>query len=216
MKIRLKDHYRTLNVSPTATGEEVRKAFRQLALRYHPDRNPESPFAEGHFMEIREAYHVLGDEQRRGRYDEERWLLGMGNRGPAHGKLSAEWVRGAAAKLRRHMERIDTYRMDHEALQHYLLLLLSDAHLSVVEHSPLLPEVVRDALAASARLKLPLLPPVMERLKILAGQDDSLQAVIAAQWRERKDREQREKIFKVSIVIFIFMFTLAALLILAI
>lgn len=216
MKIRLKDYYRTLNVSPNATSVEIRKVFRQLALKYHPDRNPESPFAAGHFIEIKEAYHVLGDEQRRGRYDEERWLLGMNGRRPANGKLSAEWVREEAAKLKRHIEQIDTYRMNHDALQQYVLLLLSDAHLSVVENSRLLPEVVKDTLSAVTRLKMPLLPPVVTRLRTLAGNDDALQAAIQALWQERKKREQREKTFNALMVFFVLLFIVIGLVVLAI
>ncbi len=63
-----RDYYEVLNVSPGASEEEVRKAFRHLALEYHPDRN-KSPDADVRFKEINEAYQVLSDPEKRAAYD---------------------------------------------------------------------------------------------------------------------------------------------------
>ena len=52
-----------------ATAEEIKKAYRQCALKYHPDRNPGDKAAEEKFKEAAEAYEVLSDEQKRARYD---------------------------------------------------------------------------------------------------------------------------------------------------
>ena len=66
----LKDYYRILGVNKDASAQDIKKAFRQLALRYHPDRNPDNPKqAEEKFKEINEAYEVLGDEQKKRQYD---------------------------------------------------------------------------------------------------------------------------------------------------
>jgi DnaJ-class molecular chaperone len=65
-----KDYYQILGVSRDASGEDIRKAFRHLALRYHPDHNPANQKeAEEKFKEINEAYELLGDEQKRRHYD---------------------------------------------------------------------------------------------------------------------------------------------------
>jgi molecular chaperone DnaJ len=65
-----KDYYATLGVKKTATAEEVRKAFRKLARRYHPDVNPGDKRAEEKFKEISEANDVLSDEKKRKVYDQ--------------------------------------------------------------------------------------------------------------------------------------------------
>ena len=66
----LKDYYQILGVSREASAQDVKKAFRRLALRYHPDRNPDNPKqAEEKFKEINEAYQVLSDELKRRQYD---------------------------------------------------------------------------------------------------------------------------------------------------
>ncbi len=63
------DYYRTLGVARDASSEEIKKAYRKLAMTYHPDRNPGDKEAEHRFKEINEAYEVLRDVQRRAAYD---------------------------------------------------------------------------------------------------------------------------------------------------
>lgn len=64
-----KDYYEVLEVSKDASGDEIKKSFRRLAMQYHPDRNPGNKEAETKFKEINEAYEVLKDEQKRAAYD---------------------------------------------------------------------------------------------------------------------------------------------------
>ena len=63
-------YYETLSVSKTASGVEIKRSYRKLAMKYHPDRNPDNKEAEVKFKEISEAYEILSDEQKRSRYDQ--------------------------------------------------------------------------------------------------------------------------------------------------
>ena len=63
------DYYRTLGLTPEASEEEIKRAYRTLALRYHPDRNGDDPDGEEKLKKINEAYHTLGDKQRKRAYD---------------------------------------------------------------------------------------------------------------------------------------------------
>ncbi|MDO5341263.1 MAG: J domain-containing protein [Bacteroidia bacterium] len=65
-----KDYYKVLGVGRSATQDEIKKAFRKLAVKYHPDKNPGDKAAEEKFKEITEAYEVLGKEDSRKKYDE--------------------------------------------------------------------------------------------------------------------------------------------------
>src|SRR3954453_13317507 len=63
------DYYATLGVARDAGAEDLKKAYRKLAMQHHPDRNPGDKKAEARFKEINEAYDVLKDEQKRAAYD---------------------------------------------------------------------------------------------------------------------------------------------------
>ena len=65
-----RDYYATLGVAKTASAKEIKQAFRRLARKHHPDVNPGNGGAETKFKEINEAYEVLGDAEKRRKYDE--------------------------------------------------------------------------------------------------------------------------------------------------
>jgi molecular chaperone DnaJ len=65
-----KDYYQILEIGRNATEEEIKKSYRQLALKYHPDRNPGDKAAEEKFKEASEAYEVLRDPEKRRLYDQ--------------------------------------------------------------------------------------------------------------------------------------------------
>lgn len=64
-----KDYYKILGITKSATSDEVKKAYRKLALKYHPDKNPDDKTAENKFHEINEANEVLSDSEKRKKYD---------------------------------------------------------------------------------------------------------------------------------------------------
>ena len=65
-----KDYYEVLGVNRDASDEEIKKAYRKLAMKHHPDRNPDNPKAEDHFKEAKEAYEILSDASKRTAYDQ--------------------------------------------------------------------------------------------------------------------------------------------------
>ena len=80
-----RDYYEVLGVTKHASAEEIKKSYRKLAIKYHPDRNPDSPGAEDKFKEIAEAYSVLGDVQKKSEYD------AYGHHGPSSGIGPEDW-----------------------------------------------------------------------------------------------------------------------------
>ncbi len=107
-----KDYYQSLGIPRSASADEIRTAYRKLAMKYHPDRNPNDKPAEEKFKEINEAYQVLSDPQKRTRYDQlgsaysqyertggapggfnwDQWQTGRGRGGPSAGSGQGQQV----------------------------------------------------------------------------------------------------------------------------
>ena len=65
-----RDYYEVLGVEKNASADEIKKAYKKMAIKYHPDRNPGDKDAEDKFKEAAEAYEVLSDDNKRARYDQ--------------------------------------------------------------------------------------------------------------------------------------------------
>ena len=94
-----KDYYKTLGVPKTAKAAEIKKAYRELARKYHPDTHKGDAKAEERFKEITEAYNVLSDEKQRKEYDEARSMFGGGFRVPTGSRGGAGGYGGTGFDL---------------------------------------------------------------------------------------------------------------------
>ena len=97
-----KDYYEILGVKKTATDDELKKAYRNLAKKYHPDKNKGNKEAEAKFKEISEAYAVLSDKDKRDQYDRlGREAFGPGGANPFAGFDFSEFMGGGGGRGRR-------------------------------------------------------------------------------------------------------------------
>ena len=92
-----KDYYKVLGVDRKANSDDIKKAYRKLAMKYHPDHNPDNKKSEDKFKDINEAYQVLGDEENRKKYDQlgssyQQWQQQGGGRSGGQGDFNwGDW-----------------------------------------------------------------------------------------------------------------------------
>jgi curved DNA-binding protein len=109
-----KDYYQTLGVGKNATEKEIKSAFRKLAQKYHPDRNPGDKRSEERFKDLNEAYEVLGDAEKRAKYDQlgssyAQWER-MGR--PGNGFDFSQWASGMGGGGQRGGVHVDYQNLD--------------------------------------------------------------------------------------------------------
>ncbi|KAM2493013.1 hypothetical protein PS1_044490 [Malus domestica] len=156
-----RDYYETLGVSKNASGDEIKKAFRTLAKKYHPDANRDSPSSKTKFQEIRDAYETLQDPEKRAQYDRMRssgsenvgytagGAEGFRNENQSHGSAGAQGFRyGFETNFSSSFHKIFQEIFEHEFdqagsnIQVELSLSFPEAargctkHLSVISHVP--------------------------------------------------------------------------------
>jgi curved DNA-binding protein CbpA len=205
-----KDHYKVLGVSASASLQEIKTAYRRLAHQYHPDKNPEQPLTSVRFREIQEAYAVLSNEKLRGLYDEERYFSGLSaQKEPV--KVDAAWLLKEVKKLSRHIANVDSYRMNHKALHDYLMLLLDEAHIAILQKEAdfnTTKGVVVETIFCIKGLSYRYYAPIAQRLRLIAGSYSSLHQLISQAENERRNQKTIEKFLPVIILVIALMLCL--------
>lgn len=127
-----KDLYKILDIPATASPDEIKKAYRKLALKYHPDVNSGGKVVEAWFKQINEAYRVLSDPHRRSAYNQQRWYRESIVSANTHPPDTPEEMLRRCKAVQRYVDAIDHHRLNHTALQHYLEYLLNANNLEML------------------------------------------------------------------------------------
>ncbi len=127
-----KDYYQILTIAPAASPEEIKKAFRKLALKYHPDKNKDGLFTREKFSEIQEAYLVLKDKTKRSAYDYQRYTQ---NPQRVYKPLAetAEEILQSSLLLHKKISLLDPFRIDLDLLSFEITDLLSQHNLNILQ-----------------------------------------------------------------------------------
>jgi molecular chaperone DnaJ len=185
----LKDYYTILDLPPGSSPGDVKKAYRHLVMQYHPDRNQGNPYAAAHFQEIREAYEVLSDPEKREEYHLQRgYWKSTGKAFAESGPITPQRLLLQVRRLSETVAYMDVFRMDHDALHRQIMDLLTDTALHQLEayrdvHGN--EQIIYHLLSAASPLPFRMIPSIISRLRRLAGTD---QVVL-----ERIDQFQKEK-----------------------
>ncbi len=192
----MKDYYKILGVQPNADLQAIKKAYRALAFKYHPDKNPDNALAEAHFKEVQEAYAILSNAAKRKHYDDERWLMGMGAKTRYKDAVTPEWLLKICKELNASLAIMDTHRMSQNALQEYILLILCDSHLGVLlqyKNAEINAAITNELLVATQKLELRYLSSITDRLILLIDGDEQQQLLVHENTRMREKRAMMDK-----------------------
>ncbi len=123
----IKNYYTTLELPPSATPDEIRKAYRRLAVVHHPDKNPDDPESESRFKELQEAYSVLSNPGQRSRYDQRRWYTDLMAPPAQPVALTADLLHRKTRLLELYIAQLQPSFINRDALYLYVMKhLLSD------------------------------------------------------------------------------------------
>lgn len=194
------DYYQILNVPPTASPEDIKKAYRSLALQYHPDTAiNNNELTAKHFAEIKQAYEVLSNPATRQTYHYQRFYTDY-KKQPL---LTAQRILQQSTELMQLVAVLDPYRINYEALDQQVRLLLDNASITVLqrtEDTRLTHTVLHNLLTCITLLPYAYVIPLQQPLLTLAGNDEAMMAIIHKQVRQQRLHNYWEK-YKVLLAI---------------
>jgi len=199
-----KDYYQLLGVKSNASTEEIKKSYRRLALKYHPDKNPGDLLAEAVFKEIAEAYDVLSDAKKREDYHYKRFYT-YNYKYAAAQTATPQSILNDAIKLQKLIEKADPFRINRDALLFQLQQILSADNLSLLlekKQAGINKAIVETILIVCKPLQYTYSEIIAEQLCILAVGNDNLEKKISEflNNQRKKDTWRRYKVVAALLV----------------
>lgn len=171
----VKDHYKTLQVKPDASLQDIKKAYRRLAMQYHPDKTGNDRYAAAFFKEIYEAYAILSNPQKREAYHQERWYWkSTGKAYTTAEPLTPQYILRQCQQLEEYVSKLDVFRMNHQNLYHHIHQLLSGSNIELLHQfneQNINRAIISTLLQAASPLHATLAEKTGKRLLLLAGED---------------------------------------------
>ena len=199
----LKDYYRILELETSATQQEIKKAYRQLAHQYHPDKNPADAYAASQFTEIKEAYEVLTNPAKKEYYLQQRWYNQSIGKRTMQKDITPVTVLKQALELERYVSQLDVFRMDKEGLKEYVLDLIPDEiieRLHTFNESETNRQIISTFLRAINSLPDLYTTTISSQLKKLSTGDELSEQLLAA-FVQKKERINRRDKYSLIIII---------------
>ena len=192
------NYYQLLGVKPNASTEEIKRSYRRLALKYHPDKNPGDSLAEAAFKDIAEAYDILSDTKKREDYHYKLFYT-YNYKYTETSPVTSQSILNDAIKLQKLVEKADPYRMNRDALLFQLQQILSPDNLSLLlneKQAKINNAIVEALLVACKPLQYYYSEIIADQLYMLANGNNSLEKKISGflNTQRKKDTWRRYKV----------------------
>ena len=203
--VQLKDYYTILELPPSASADEIKKAYRRLAHQYHPDKKNNDPYAAALFTDIKEAYEILSNPAKKDYYLQERWYAQCTGKKIKQETITPVTILKQMLELDKYVSKLDIHRMYHEGLFNHINTILSDENISTLNsfNEPLInKEIIISALKISVALPNRFVNLLTDRLKKFTSNDELVNKKIELLIRQHKQINYWEK-RKIWVVLFI-------------
>ncbi|MDZ4810547.1 MAG: J domain-containing protein [Bacteroidota bacterium] len=199
----LKDYYSILQLEPSATLPEIKKAYRKLALQYHPDKNQNDPYSSAQFTEIKEAYEILTNPAKKEYYLQQRWYNQSVGKRKSQDVITPVTILKQALELEKYVFALDTFRMDKEGLKEYILGLLPDSAIDQLKKFNE-PETIRQIIITIIKAMNPLpqayTGTVITQLEKLSSGDKLARSALTIFTKKIAKKSRREKYSLIIII----------------
>ncbi len=128
----LKDYYKILEITPAASEQDIKRSFRRLVHRFHPDKNAGDAAAAARFREIREAYDTLSDPRQREEYNYKRWYNRSLGKRYQEAPLTPQSILLECERLYNYLLSTGNTRVDYDALSYHIRQLLSENNIRLL------------------------------------------------------------------------------------
>jgi molecular chaperone DnaJ len=199
----IKDYYTILQVEPSATLQEIKKAYRKLALQLHPDKNNNDPWSAARFTEVKEAYEVLTNPAKKEYYLQQRWYNQSIGKKRTQDVITPVSILKQALELEKYVSTLDVFRLDKPGLQQYILDLFPASTVDQL-HKFNEPGTIREIISLVLRSMHPL-PQVMREkilssLLHLSGTDQPALQLLQ-EYKARSAKKHRREKYSLVIII---------------
>lgn len=202
-----KDYYQILQVSPNATAEEIKKSYRRLAFKYHPDKNLDDALTEAVFRQIIEAYEVLSDPVKRDDYNKKTFSVysNYHQQKKSYKPVTSESILKECIELSRLVSRMNAFKINRDALLFSLQNILSPLHISVLKEEnnrELKENILHHLIKNATPLQEIQIKKLSSLLLQIADDNKELQIKLGTFFRQKK-REEIWNRYKFLVVIII-------------
>lgn len=203
--MQLKDYYSILELPASASGDEIKKAYRRLAHQYHPDKKNNDPYAAAQFSDIKEAYEILSNPAKKDYYLQQRWFAQSIGKKIKKESITPITILKQMLELDRYASKLDVHRTNHEDLFNQIVSILSDENIDILNSfndRQIKKEIILLALKGGNTLSYHYAIPLTERLKRLTTTEESFNKQFDQFILQHKQTNYWEK-KKIWVVLFI-------------